>query len=217
MEIYQQPGNRVFDLKNNYDSKNYGLEVEVRKSLSFIDLPVIRNITVYGNFTYMDARVRQMLESVTLNAAADSIQIKREILQEEKRPLSGQSNYMYNAGLFYDSKYLDLSVTYNYVTNRVFRPSLRYLESLFERPVKAMDLQLTGHFYKRKIEARFTISNLLNSYSVIYQKQLTAEEVRLGLENKLPASAYFYKDGNDLINYIAKPGRTYGLTINYNF
>ncbi len=38
-----------FELRNNKNAKNYGLEVEVRKSLAFTKVPVLQNITLYGN------------------------------------------------------------------------------------------------------------------------------------------------------------------------
>lgn len=218
MEIYQQSGNRVFELKNNYDAKNYGIELEVRKSLAFTGLPVLKNIILYGNFTYMDAKVRQMNESATLNLAQDSIITKREIFPEEKRPLSGQSNYTYNAGIFYDNKFAGLSLTYNRTTNRVFRPALRYFESYFERPIESLDFQLTGYFLKRRLEAKLNISNLLDSYGVIYAKDMGKNDIERAEKNDLPNSAYFFnKNGNDIINLITKPGRTYSITLNYNF
>ena len=218
MEIYQQSGNKIFELKNNYDAKNYGIELEARKSLAFTGVPVIRNIILYGNFTYMDAKVRQMNESASMNTAQDSIIVKREVLKEEKRPLSGQSNYTYNAGIYYDNKYAGVSLTYNRTTNRVFRPALRYFESYFEKPVEALDFQLTGYFLKRKLEARLNISNLLDSYSVIYQKDMGQNDIEKAEKNELPNSAYFFdKNGSDIINLISKPGRTYSITLNYNF
>ncbi|WP_127125660.1 TonB-dependent receptor [Pseudoflavitalea rhizosphaerae] len=218
MEIYQQAGNRVFELKNNYDSRNYGIELEVRKTLAFTDLPVIRNITLYGNFTYMNARVRQMVETASLNPAGDTIIIKREVKPEEKRPLSGQSNYTYNAGIFYDHKFMGLSLTYNRTTNRVFRPAVAYFDSYFERPIEALDFQVSGYFLQKKLEVRLSVSNLLDSYNVVYQKVLTAEEAEKAIKNELPDKNYLFdKNGNDIINLLNKPGRTYSISLNYSF
>lgn len=218
MEIYQQSGNRIFELKNNYDSKNYGVELEVRKSLAFTDIPIIKDIVLYGNFTYMNAKVRQMVETASLNEASDSIIIKTEIKPEEKRPLSGQSNYTCNAGAFYDNKFMGVSLTYNRTTNRVFRPTVAYFESYFEKPIEALDCQVSGYFMKRHLEVRLSVSNLLDSYSVIYQKVFTRENIDRATNNDLPNSAYLFdKNGNDIINFLNKPGRTYSITLNYNF
>ena len=218
MEIYQQSGLRVFELRNNHDAKNYGIEMEVRKSLAFTGLPIIKDITLYGNFTYMTGKVRQMVETATLNPGGDSIILSSKIEPEEKRPLSGQSNYTYNAGAYYDNKFMGLSITYNRSTNRVFRPTVAYFESLFERPLEALDCQVSGYFLKRKLEARLSISNLLNSYNVVYQKDFSPEDMEKAQKNDLPNSAYFFdKNGNDLINVINRPGRTYSITLNYNF
>lgn len=217
MEIYKQSSNRIYELRNNKAAKNKGIEVEVRKTLAFTKLPVLRNITLYGNFTWLEGVVTPM--TINYNGIDTSNPLKviprEEIGPDEKRPQSGASNYMVNAALYYDIKPLSFSLSYNYVSNRMFRPSQAYRESLFERPLEALDAQINFHLLKQKMQIRCNVGNLLNSKSLVYWNVYDNQDV---LDGKRPPSVKetLYQKG-DAIDYEAKPGRTYSLTVSYRF
>jgi outer membrane receptor protein involved in Fe transport len=219
MAIYQMYGNADYQLLNDKDAKNYGIELEARKSFAFTGLPVLRNITLYGNFTYLDARVRQM----SADAIVDPENPNRLIMQEtvyatEKRPQSGASNYMYNAGFYFDTKPVSVSLVYNSVTNRMFRPAGpgHQNESLYEQPLRSLDGQVAVHFLHRQAEVKINLANLLNSYSVIYQNRF--EDPDLSGSKKDPSKKEAqYQAGKDLVNYKVAPGRTYSITLSYIF
>jgi outer membrane receptor protein involved in Fe transport len=219
MEIYadEQSGG-IFELRNNKNAKNYGLEVEVRKSLAFTKVPILQNITLYGNFTALSARVTTM--SVDYNAIDSANPTKvtpvEKIEKEEKRPQTGASNYIVNAGFYYDIQPVSLSLVYNYVSNRMFRPDRAYQFSLFERPLEALDAQIAVRFLKQKAEVRLNISNILNSYSVVYQNRYDESDINGGTKEP-STSQLLYKSGQDVINYEARPGRTYSATLSYKF
>jgi hypothetical protein len=78
----------------------------------------------------------------------------------EQRPQTGASNYMVNAGVYYDTKPVSLSLVYNYVSNRMFRPARYYSESLFERPLEALDAQLAVRFLNAAIKCRQPVEQL---------------------------------------------------------
>lgn len=219
MEIYadEQSGG-IFELRNNKNAKNYGLEVEVRKSLAFTKVPVLQNITLYGNFTALDARVTAMEVNYNgLDSANPRLVVPKETIgKEEKRPQTGASNYIVNAGFYYDIQPVSLSLVYNYVSNRMFRPDRAYQASLFERPLEALDAQIAVRFLKQKAELRLNIANILNSYSVVYQNRYDDSEVESGRKDPT-TSQLLYKAGQDLINYEARPGRTYSATFSYRF
>ncbi|WP_160712631.1 TonB-dependent receptor [Chitinophaga solisilvae] len=219
MEIYREASNNVFRLQNNKLAKNYGVEVEIRKSLKFIPVPVIRDLTLYGNFTYLDAYVTPAI--IKWNGLdpenPNKIKITEELLPEEKRPQSGASNYMVNAGLYYDTKPVSVSLVYNYVTNRMYRANEIYALSLFERPLESLDAQLAVKVLKNKGEVKLNISNLLNSFNMIYRNRYGDDnEIEEG--KKTPSSKQMlYQRGEDEINYKTSPGRTVGLTVSYKF
>jgi hypothetical protein len=218
MEIYKQGDNRIYFLKNNKYAKNYGLEVEVRKSLSFTKVPVIRNITLYGNFTALSSRVTTVdidYGSLDPNNPNKVLPVEK-VGREEKRPQTGASNYMVNAGFYYDIKPVSFSLVYNYVTNRMFRPAAYYSESLFERPLESLDGQLAIRLLKQKMQLRLNISNLLNSYSVVYRNFYKDEAI--SNHQKDPGiKDLLYQKGQDLIDYESRPGRTFSITIGYSF
>ncbi|EHQ29081.1 TonB-dependent receptor [Mucilaginibacter paludis] len=206
MEIYDL-GNRTYELRNDLSAKNRGIELEARKSFAFTGLPVLRNLTLYGNFTRLFAKVTPM--KVVYNAnfpgREGKITVVDVALPEVDRPQAGASNYTYNAGIYYDSKPVSLSLSYNYVTNRVFRASEVYKESLFETPLPSLDGQIAVNVLKNKGQVKVNLSNLLNKSNRVYQKR----------QGDL-ASTLLYEKG-DFINYQASPGRTYSLSFNYNF
>jgi len=219
MAIYQMYGNADYQLMNDKDAKNYGIELEGRKSFAFTGLPVLRNITLYGNFTYLDARVRQMsADAITDPDNPNRVIVKETVYATEKRPQSGASNYMYNAGIYYDNKLVSLSLVYNSVTNRMFRPAGpgHQNESLYEQPLKSLDGQVAVHFLHRQAEVKINLANLLNSYSVIYQNRFDDEDLSLSKKDPSKKEAQ-YQAGKDLVNYKVAPGRTYSVTLSYTF
>lgn len=218
MEIYKQGDNRMYFLKNNKYAKNFGLEIEVRKSLSFTKVPVIRNITLYGNFTALSSRVTPV--DVSFNTLDPNDQNKilpvEKVGKVEKRPQTGASNYMVNAGFYYDIKPVSFSLVYNYVTNRMYRPSVYYSESLFERPLESLDGQLAIRLLKQKLQLRLNISNLLNSYSVVY-RNFYKDDAITNYKKDPSIKDLLYQKGQDLIDYEARPGRTFSFTLGYSF
>ncbi|PSL29719.1 outer membrane receptor protein involved in Fe transport [Chitinophaga ginsengisoli] len=218
MEIYKQGDIRLYKLKNNKTAKNYGLEIEVRKTLAFTNVPVIKNVTLYGNFTALDSRVTPVdfdynkLDPNNPNKVLPTESVRRE----EKRPQTGASNYMVNAGFYYDIKPVSFSLVYNYVSNRMFRPAQYYSESLFERPIEALDAQLAIRMLKQKMQLRLNVSNLLNSYSIVYRNFY--KDPAISNNEKDPSiKDLLYQKGEDRIDYQAKPGRTYSATLTYSF
>lgn len=206
MEIYAL-GNRQFELRNDKSAKNKGIELEMRKSFAFTGLPILRNLTLYGNFTRLFAKVKPM--SVIYRnsdpAKPNKVIVTDNPGPEVERPQSGASNYTYNAAVYYDSRIFSVSLSYNYITNRVFRAAEIYKESLFETPMPSFDSQVAINLLRQKAQLKFNVSNLLNRASTVYAKR------QGDLAGKL-----LYEKG-DFIDYQARPGRTYGLSFNYNF
>lgn len=218
MEIFKMGANREYELRNNRSAKNKGLEVEMRKTFAFTKVPVLKNITLFGNFTFIDAGVVPM--SVDYNTIdpnnPNKIKVVEKYGEEEKRPQSGASNYMVNAGIGYDAKWFSLSSSYNYVSNRMFRPELNYWESLFEKPLTGLDAQLAVNLLKQKMQVRLTAGNLLGSKSIIYRNFYTDGDISNG--RKAPSTNdLLYQKDKDQVDYSATPGRTYSLQLSYRF
>jgi outer membrane receptor protein involved in Fe transport len=128
MSIYLDQGSGTYSLTNDKEAQNYGFEVEARKSLGFTALPVLRHITLYGNFTYLDARVKQMTLTYDNTDPQKPVPVEKVYDTWEKRPQTGASNFMYNAGFYFDTKPVSVNLVYNVVTNRLFRPDVWFTE-----------------------------------------------------------------------------------------
>ncbi|WP_121198895.1 TonB-dependent receptor domain-containing protein [Mucilaginibacter gracilis] len=218
MEIYKVGDNREYELRNNKSAKNRGIEVELRKSLAFTGLPVIKHLTLYGNFTALDARVTPMLLSYNQRNPDNPLKITpiENIGEEEKRPQTGASNFMYNAGAYYDDGPFSLSMSYNYVTNRMFRPNIQYAFSLFERPLESLDGQLAFRLLKKRAEVKLNVSNLLGSSSVVYINRYDDPEIN-NFKKAPNTQQLLYQKDKDVVDFETKPGRTFSLSFSYQF
>jgi outer membrane receptor protein involved in Fe transport len=98
----------------------------------------------------------------------------------------------------------------------MFRPALYYSESLFERPLEALDAQLGIKLLKQKMLVRLNVSNLLNSYSIVYRNFYKDEAISNNKKDPSIKDLLYQKD-TDRIDYQAKPGRTFSATLTYNF
>ncbi|MDR6337596.1 outer membrane receptor protein involved in Fe transport [Filimonas zeae] len=212
MEIYKIPDQRTFYLRNNKAATNKGIEVELRKSLAFTQWPVVKNLTVYTNGTFLASEVTPMVINYNLLNPDDPLKVTpvETVLPKEKRPQAGASNYMLNAGAYYDTKPVSLSLSYNYVSNRLLRLEEVYTRSIFERPLTALDAQIAVRVLKRKGEIKLNISNLLNSAALAYGNRYDGEGVP-------PLSQMLYKKGVDVVDYSGRPGRTYSISFSYRF
>ena len=91
----------VYSYENAESADNFGVELDIRKDLSFIGL---RNFSLSFNGTLIHSRV---------NFPAGS--------RNENRPMQGQSPYLVNTGLFYknDKQQLSISLLYNRIGKRI--------------------------------------------------------------------------------------------------
>ncbi|MCW3466596.1 TonB-dependent receptor [Chitinophaga nivalis] len=219
MEISAEPSINTFSLHNNKVAENKGIEVEIRKSLRFTKIPVVKNFTLYANGTMLLSRVKA-LSPVSYKEdppGSKKIVIQQSVGDWEDRPQQGASNYTVNAGVYYDTRWISASLLYNYVTNRLFMPHEVYATSLFERPVQALDGQIGVKLLKDKMQLRVNVSNLLNSYSTIYYNSYDNGNTEPANGRKPTRGELLYQKDKDIIFYQIKPGRTYSFTLGYNF
>lgn len=218
MEIYKKSDNAQYELKNNKLAQNYGFELEARKSFAFTGVPVVKNITLYGNFTRLYSTVTPFTKDYI---DIDSLDKTKAVYVQatgpkQKRPQSGASNYLLNAGAYYDIRPLTVSLSYNFVSNRMFRVSEPYQQSLFERPLQSLDAQVAIFLLKHKMEIKLGVANLLNSYFTVYRNIYDDGDVTNGKKDP-SAKDLLYQKNRDYIDYQARLGRTYSTSISYRF
>lgn len=143
--------NPVFTYKNAESAYNYGIEVEIRKSLTGLSSSsFIRNLSVLFNGALIQSQI--------------DLGENSSLLEARKRPLQGQSPYVLNAGIYYNNVKGDLSVTllYNIYGRRIFMIGNIDNPTIYEMPRNALDLTLTKDIGER-LRASFGIQDIFNA------------------------------------------------------
>jgi len=125
-------------------AKNFGFELEARKSLDFVSKK-LANFSATGNYTWVDSKV---------NVAASNSAIGKK-----NRRLQGQSPYMINFGMLYNNFNFgtSVSVLYNRFGERIAQVGSLYDADIVEQPRDLFDVTLTQNFatrYEIKISAK---------------------------------------------------------------
>ena len=185
----------IYSYKNAKSANNYGLELDIRKSLDFIGL---RNFSWSFNGALIKSKVQ-------FEAGA----------KEENRPMQGQSPYLVNTGIFYknERQQLDIALLYNRIGKRIIGvgrsegttgdDSNARVPHSYEMPRNSIDLSF-GKKFGKHWDLKLNIRDLLAEK--IYYKQF---------------ADVTYKDGSkkqvEEISRCYKPGRNIGLSASYKF
>lgn len=223
VELYKDAVLDKYYFANSKSAYNLGMEVEIRKSLGFIaDKQWLHNLTIFGNATIMKSEVTTEVEE-TIDGVATMVEYP------VKRPLFGQSPYIVNAGIGYDSKYVGLNAVFNRSGYRAY--TIQYFPHGVEYELgrNVIDLQLSTRILKQKAEIRLNISNLLDNAAIFY---VNAEGYEgpwvddngdgvlefIGYYRKKAGTTDNYKKSDgDRIRHRVKYGRTANISFTYNF
>lgn len=185
----------VYSYMNAQRANNYGIELDIRKDLSFIGLP---------GFSW------------SFNGALIKSRVKFEAgSKEEDRPMQGQSPYLINTGLFYknDKLQLDVALLYNRIGKRIIgvgrsegttsgNEALRVPDS-YEMPRDVIDLSASKKFGNHW-ELKLSIRDLLAQK--VYYKQFADVHYSNGTSREVEQITRAYK-----------PGRNIGVSAVYKF
>lgn len=185
----------IYSYKNAKSASNYGIELDIRKSLDFIGL---------RDFSW------------SFNGALIKSKVQFEKgAKEENRPMQGQSPYLINTGLFYKNEPLkmDIALLYNRIGKRIIGvgrsegssgdDSNARVPHSYEMPRNTIDLSFAKKFGSH-LELKLNIRDLLAEK--VYYKQF---------------ADVTYSDGQtkevEEITRCYKPGRNIGLQAIYKF
>jgi hypothetical protein len=143
--------NPVLQYSNGTAAQSAGVEVEIRKSLSYRSgSKFLNNISTVFNIAYILSEI-DLGSDVTLT-------------QEAERPMQGQSPFVVNSGLYYHDmeKGLQISAQYNVYGRRIFSVGDKEFPTIWEMPRHLVDLTISKRVL-RTGEIRFGVSDLLNS------------------------------------------------------
>ena len=177
----------IYSYENAESADNFGLELDIRKDLSFIGL---KNFSLSFNGTLIHSRV---------NFPEGS--------RNENRPMQGQSPYLVNTGLFYknDRQQLNISLLYNRIGKRIIgvgrsegstgsEDNARVPDS-YEMPRDVIDFTISKKFGKH-FELKANIRDLL-AQKVSY-KQFAEAKTKDGQTREVEQITRQYKPGRNI-------------------
>lgn len=187
----------IYSYKNAESATNIGLELDIRKDLSFIGL---RNFSWSFNGALIRSRV-------TFPAGS----------KEENRPMQGQSPYLVNTGLFYRSEahHLTVALLYNRIGKRIIgvgrsegttgsgSDETARIPDSYEMPRNVFDITASKKFGSHW-ELKLNLRDLLAER--VYYKQFADAKTPDGSKKTVDEIVRSYK-----------PGRNIGLALTYKF
>ena len=216
--IAEDGGSRYIHTVNSKNAKLWGVELEIRKSLSFLgEGKALDNLFLSGNATFNDTKV---VSIVNLDGSGGTY--------EADRPLYGQSPYAYNLGMDYTGERFGASVRHNASGDQYILVGYTYDAEEIRMPYATTDAQLSWRFLPGKnLGLKLNIKNI---FDAVYQTYNNAnsyqgkerEEYQYGDNPRerytlTPGASDTYDEGIDQKMFKSHIGRTFGLSINYNF
>jgi TonB-dependent receptor len=176
---------------NTAKAETYGVEVEARKNLSFINgSTALKNTVAYVNLSIIKSKVQNPDDQNYI---------------DKTRPMVGQSPYVVNAGLQHTTlnNKLNLNLLYNKIGRRIVQASGINFPSTWEAPRNVFDFQAGYKVLKNKGEIKFNVSDILSERSTIYFDY-----------NK---NKKYDTNGGDETIMSFKPGTNLSLAFSYSF
>lgn len=164
---------------NNVDyGRVYGLEFEVRKSLSFITR-YMKNFSTSANYTIIRSEQPMFPQEI---ANAKTIDPSYSTTQ---RPFQGQAPYIFNGGLSYhsDSAKFEAALSFNISGKKLYTIGQVGTPDIYENPVGMLNFKVSKNLTKNFILSVF-MRNLLNPAVRFTQEykgeEYVAEQYKLG-------------------------------------
>lgn len=159
--IANNPTNLAFTFINAPSAYAAGIEIDVRKKLDFFGGKLFKNMSVLFNASLIKSEVN----------------VNSQESWTPKRKLQGQSPYVVNMGLYYQSKSWQVSTLYN-----VFGPRIVYVGSgnppiseVVEMPRHTIDITISRSITD-KISLNLGVSDLLNQRVLMLQDNPEAKD-----------------------------------------
>lgn len=209
---------------NQKSSTNIGFEVDFRKSLGFLNRNsrLFNNIYISGNGTYMISEVEIDADAIRsyyekLVAAQQSTNPMTVTGGTRKRPLVGLSPYSINGAISYEGKTYGATVSYNRIGKRVVFSGLSDSSDIYENPRDVIDIQVSGKFFKKKMEVRLNISDILNQSFIQYLNNYKINSASAPPKGEADPKEYNFNEYYDKVFYRAKRGSSLSLSVSYRW
>lgn len=200
--------------KNVGNAINYGLELEFKMNAGYVlkrdSSSWLNNLTFFTNLGFIQSKV-----DVSQNIGTPY----------NTRPLQGQSPYIFNLGLNYQTKSLwSMSANVNTVGSRIYVLGSVLQPDIWEKSRTFIDLQLSKSFLNKKLELKMNLQNLLAQNLVFYQNNYQVLRQDQGITRAInylfygnPQGDNRYEEGKDDLVWKTKFGRTFSFVATYKF
>jgi outer membrane receptor for ferrienterochelin and colicin len=177
---------RTFGLDNADSAFNYGFEIEIKKSFKEYNIPVLEDMAVNVNYAYIVSEV-------------DLSNIKN-LDQDAKRALQGQSPYLWNAALNYEKNNWSVNAIFNRIGDRIYAVSNSNFATIMEKSRNQLDFTIAKQF--KKVKVKLGVQNILNAPFRLYDD--TFADYKIDVENDVLTSSF-------------REGVLVNLNFSYNF
>jgi hypothetical protein len=143
-------GNKLVTFVNSTSAKTYGVEIEAKKSLAgLVDSRLLDNLSVMVNSTVLSSTVKVPEAYATGRATS--------------RPMQGQSPYIINAGLYYnsDNSGWQVNLLYNTAGKTLYFVGTDFYHDVYVMPRHVVDLTFTKRL-SDKFNLKGGIVDILN-------------------------------------------------------
>lgn len=205
------PTVNTVEYKNLYKATATGYEIDVRKSLEFVDPGNLwlQRLFISGNYTHLKGGIEYI---VTRSPVTDK---DTNYIADEARPIQGLSPYIINAGLNYQSKSWGFNIGYNRIGRRIVNGGTNKHLIQWENPRDVVDVQLSTRLMKQKLELKINLADILNQYVIIYSNTDIKEGIRTPPGPNNDPKGEGFNEKVDLINYKVKKGSNISINLTY--
>jgi outer membrane receptor protein involved in Fe transport len=200
--------------KNVGSAVNYGLEMEFKMNFGSTfkadTSSFLNDLTMFTNLGFIHS-------SVDVSNVVGS--------PFSTRPLQGQSPYIFNLGLNYQTESnWSISANVNTVGSRIYILGSVLQAEIWEKSRTFLDFQIAKGFFDKKLEVKLNCQNILAQKLIFYQNNYSTLNNDKGLQKAINYLFYGNENGDnkyetskdDLI-WSTKFGRTFSFSATYKF
>ncbi len=207
-----QTTSNMVEYSNLYSATAKGFEIDIRKSMGFINPGSIwlKKLYISANYTYLEGNIEDRVFTKSPITQKDT-----SYVVEADRPIQGLSPYIINWGINYQEKLWGFNVGFNRIGRRIVNGgTIPYLIQ-WENPRSVLDLQLNLRLMQQKLEIKTNLGDILNQPFIIYSNTDAKDGATTSPgPNKDPKGDAF-NEKLDLINYKVKRGSNFSISVTY--
>jgi hypothetical protein len=167
-----------FQPRNVGDGKVIGLELEIRKNLSFASI-LMQNFSLNANFTYTSSSIK--LSETEYQSRKENARTGQSV--DEYRDMAGQAPYLINAGLAFNGgekgfgKGLEAGIYYNVQGETLFIVGIVDRPDIYTVPFHSLNFNANKSFGKNnRMSVGFKVENILNEDNETVFKSYQADD-----------------------------------------